>query len=135
MKSALLLFYSILFSCSPATNKPEHGSLNSHATAESFFTFFNNFSKDSIFQIARIDSPLLVIKSDEVDESKEWMDVQYVSFKQKDWKETIKITIEELTPDTTRVLLQGEDTGIYLEHYFALRNLQWHLYKILNLST
>jgi hypothetical protein len=135
MKTVFLIFCSILFSCGPAINKSEHSALSITTKAEPFNIFFEKFSNDSLFQISRIDNPLIVITSDEGDEIKELMDVKYVSFSQKDWKEVINITIKEISQDTTQVLLQAIDTGIYIEHVFTMRNQQWHLCKILNLST
>lgn len=101
---------------------------------ESFDDFFNKFKVDSIFQRERIDKPLSVIISEEDSEEEVMQEVNYVSFNAKDWDMEISIRTEAFSKDSMNVILDGNDTGVHLEHLFALRGGKWYLFQIKNLS-
>lgn len=75
---------------------------------------------------------VVFFEEDEVDSS--FQDIKYLSFQQKDWSFTIKNKIIKISKDSTIVTLEGLDTGVHIDHYFALRLLKWHLFKIRNES-
>lgn len=101
---------------------------------EGFNVFFDNFSIDTAFQKKRIDKPLPVFFSDSDGDSLERMEVNKVSFDSKDWKGELEINQVRISEDTVKVNLQIVDTGVFIEHYFALREGIWHLVQIKNLS-
>lgn len=135
MRIKLFLVTLVIFiSCSKPLNKIEQIITKEEGSKERFKQFFEKFSNDSLFQISRIDSPLIVVKSEDVHKIMELIDVNYISFDQKDWEEKITYEPQEISHDTIKVTLQGTDTGLYIEHYFVLRNNFWFLFKIENLS-
>lgn len=82
----------------------------------------------------RIDKPLPVFFSDSDGDSLERMEVNKVSFDSKDWKGELEINQVRISEDTVKVNLQIVDTGVFIEHYFALREGIWRLVQIKNLS-
>lgn len=101
---------------------------------ENFDDFFNKFKTDSLFQQQRIDKPLSVIISDEETEEEEKQAIKFVSFDQKDWDVKIGYKKTTISKDTMNVILEGMDTGVHIEHFFAKRQGNWYLYQIKNLS-
>lgn len=141
MRKIKYLFIAILFSyaCSqPKKNKSINIQTPSVLRVEKFTAFIDKFKNDSLFQVLRIDNPLIIETIDDDSEvvkfNKSLKRVSYVSFLPESWKTAISITNSQKAVDTVVVELQGVDTGIVIDHYFVLRNNQWFLYKIRNLS-
>jgi hypothetical protein len=130
----VILIGMLFFSC----NLKDKGSLNTKKTLfkeqEKFDCFLKKFTDDSLYQASRIDKPLKVITAEDDVENQVLMDIQKVSFNQKDWSEKIVLNRKKTSNDTINVVLQGIDTGIYIEHFFVKRNGLWFLFKIKNLS-
>jgi hypothetical protein len=104
------------------------------ASNEDFNAFFRKFSSDTLFQKARIDNPLPIIISNSGGDSLQKMVVKKVSFEDKDWEGEIELSKAKVADDTFKVILQIVDTGVFMEHYFALRGHNWYLVEIKNLS-
>lgn len=102
---------------------------------EDFEIFFSRFIQDTIFQLQRIDAPLHVVLTDEEVVEDRHIVVKYVSFDREDWDSEIFYSSTRISNDTMNVILQGIDTGLYIEHYFAKRSGKWHLFQIRNSST
>lgn len=143
MRPIIIILFLGCISCKPKVKKENINNFNvdtistipkADSLPENFNDFFNKFKSDPLFQILRIDDPLSVIISDEESEEEEKQKVKYVSFNQKHWGVKIKITTKELSKDTINVTLEGNDTGVHIEHFFAKRSDKWHLYQIKNLS-
>lgn len=133
----LLMFIFCLFSCTQTKEKVTTNKGPFLVKVEDFNLFMDEFKKDSSFQVSRIDNPLIIETIDDEShgvQNKSMQKVTYVSFDQKDWKEKISIESKALSSDTIVVVLQGIDTGILIEHYFAIRNGKWFLFKIKNFS-
>lgn len=101
---------------------------------EEFDDFFLKFRKDSLFQVQRIDNPLSILLSDENSIYETKQVIKYVSFSQLDWDVNISYESVEVSKDTMNVILEGIDTGVYIEHIFVRRDNQWHLCVIKNFS-
>lgn len=77
------------------------------------------FKGDSIFQQERIINPISVVVSDDDDgllEKK--MNIKFVSFDKRDWKKDPVINFKRISLFRMVVILQLEDTGMYISHYF-----------------
>jgi hypothetical protein len=106
-----------------------------------FKSFFNEFNKDTIFQISRIIYPVEIKTFDYFTETDS---ITYL--KKNEWKPYLNVIdnkefkyiveIEELIIDKeTKVNIQIEDTGVYVDYYFKKIDNQWYLYKIEDRST
>ncbi len=129
----LIYFVFIIFSCTNSKNNIENNK-STNIENEDFNSFFEHFIKDSLFQNSRIDHPVILVNSDDEKDNIQSINVEYVSFKQKDWKEKIIINRNEISPDTINVTLEGSDTGLFINHFFVKRNNQWFLFRINNES-
>ena len=143
MRVVFLIVLTFIISCKPKDNvgndqmvKVDSVNIETHneISDENFDDFFNKFRTDSLFQLQRIDKPLSVIKSDEEAEEEEKQVVKYVSFDQKDWDIKIEYKKTILSKDTMNVVLEGIDTGVHIEHFFVMRQGNWYLFQIKNLS-
>lgn len=141
MKFEIIL--SILFLITACKQQGSYNTINGkslfpgsrpNAFGEEFNDFFLKFRKDSLFQVQRIDNPLSILLSDEntIYETKKV--IKYVSFNQIDWDVNISYRSVEVAKDTINVILEGLDTGVYIEHIFVKRDNQWHLCVIKNFS-
>lgn len=99
------------------------------------YFFFDNFKKDSLFQSARIDSPLKVVTHDSGFPEESFKNVHFVSFSKREWGGEVYYHINRVASDTVTVTLEVEDTGIYVEHFFVLRSGHWFLFQIIDSST
>lgn len=106
-----------------------------------FETFIEHFSRDSLFQISRIDFPLKVKELDEDDEKE--ITVNKSEFRKLDfnknnvnskgtdeYKLNIKVNGDEAVIET-----RGIDNGIYIDTYFKKKNGKWKLVTSVDSST
>jgi hypothetical protein len=143
MRIVIIMLFFTFISCKPKTDKKVSNDLsvdtlslklNNETLSEKFDDFLEKFNSDTTFQIQRIDKPISVIISDEETEEEEMQEIKYVSFNQKDWDVKIQFNIIKVSKDTMNVILEGNDTGVHIEHLFAKRSDKWHLFQIKNLS-
>lgn len=101
---------------------------------ETFEVFFKKFSTDSVYQLSRIVFPLNVeeLETDDARIStmtaKEWGYMNFV-LKKPYLMKTISVN------DTTKVNVQMEDTGVYVDYLFTTIDGKWMLVKIVDQST
>lgn len=96
---------------------------------ESFTSFFTKFNRDSIFQKSRIVFPFKLIQSEDESDTTIYItrsNWQYVDFSFPNDRKNI-ITQEKVNDNEMKVLLQVEDTGIYVEHLFQTKQGRWWL--------
>lgn len=101
---------------------------------EEFNIFFDSFKSDSLLQRQRIDENISIIIADEDNVKETYQMIDFVSFRREDWNGDIIVEVRPRSPDTTMVVLEVIDTGIHIEHMFALRSGLWYLFQIRNLS-
>lgn len=142
MKFVLFIItFQCLLSCNTkidtkTENVATQGDKTNKQLQENFNVFFEKFKQDTLFQVQRIDDPLSIVFTDEYEMEEEmYQSTKYVSFNQKDWDIKISYVGKKVSNDTTNVILQGLDTGIYIEHFFAKREGKWYLFRIKNSST
>jgi hypothetical protein len=145
MKSLLFLsiFFSffVLESCTIQNREVKNKETKDYNN-ESFSQFFKRFEKDSLFQKSRIDKPITQLTYSENDDFSERIEESFItidrviSFKPKDWSEYgITLKPETVSSDTMKMIIIGNDTGLYFEYYFVKRNGQWFLCKVEDKST
>lgn len=128
---SVFIFFTSLDDISAQTKNRSSVSKN-----EPFFLFFSKFKGDSIFQQERIINPISVVVSDDDDgllEKK--MNIKFVSFDKSDWKKDPVINFKRISLFRMVVILQLEDTGMYISHYFKRIKGKWFLVKIVDSST
>ena len=135
-----LLIIILTISCVKQKEKVSKMILDtSNTKVEKFEVFFEKFKSDSLFQQLRIDDPLIVntIKQDNSENvvfDKTLEKIKAVSFDPAVWGKGTYITMKSKSLDTILVDLKVEGTGIFIQHYFVLRNNLWFLYEIKDLS-
>lgn len=101
---------------------------------EDFPSFFKKFQTNSLFQAERIENPIIIEtiddESDGINYIKSTKKIDYVSFEQKNWNEKISISTKVQTNDTVVVEINGTETGLSVELYFAYKDNRWYLCKI-----
>lgn len=121
-----MIFFSI--GCNQFRDKSSDENNLSKLNRENFNLFFENFKKDSIFQVSRIDKPLIlesIQTTNDLVENKlvtKKMIVNHTSFDEIDWNVELLINSKKIARDTVSVELQGVDTGLFFEHYFVNRD-------------
>ena len=99
-----------------------------------FQDFYKRFESDCGYQKAHVDIPLQSLSypddpdEDEVDTV--WLD----EWKCYDSWSTFDIEIEEVSSGVWRVVYGIVDTGVRVEYYFVLRDDEWYLNRIADLS-
>jgi hypothetical protein len=135
-----LLIIFLAISCVNQKGNRSTKSLDSSASKnEDFAVFFNTFKSDSLFQLLRIDDPLIIetIKQDHSENvafDKKFEKIKAVSFDSAVWGKGTYINIKSKSLDTIIVELKVKGTGIFIQHYFVSRNNPWFLYEIKDLS-
>jgi hypothetical protein len=82
-----------------------------------------------------MDKPLRVVTADNDIPEESFQNVHFVSFRKNEWGDGTQHHVNKVALDTVSVILEVVDTGIYIEHFFALRNGQWFLFQIMDSST
>jgi hypothetical protein len=112
-------------------------------SSEKFEAFFDRFSKDSVFQISRVEFPISYYAVD-IEDNKE----EYVYNKAEFWYTDFTEDSEAITRDVDAykpVLEKGEsktlytrkgiDNGIWIEYHFETNDKgEWYLVKIIDNS-
>lgn len=99
-----------------------------------FQDFYKRFESDCGYQKAHVDIPLQSLSypddpdEDEVDTV--WLD----EWRCYDSWSTFDIEIEEVSSGVWRVVYGIADTGVRVEYYFMLRDDEWYLNRIADLS-
>ena len=99
-----------------------------------FQDFYKRFESDCGYQKSHVDLPLQSLKyPDDPDEDRVdtvWLDEWWCY----DSWSTFDIEIEEVSPGVWRVVYGIVDTGFRVEYYFVLRDDEWYLNRIADLS-
>ncbi|MDB5118851.1 MAG: hypothetical protein JWN56_69 [Sphingobacteriales bacterium] len=98
-----------------------------------FETFIKYFSKDSVFQVSRIDFPLKVKNVDE--ENEQEIIIKKSQFHKQDFDDKTTETREfdkykqeiKVNRNKAIVEIRGIDNGIYIDVYFEKKNNKWKL--------
>ena len=99
-----------------------------------FQDFYKRFESDCGYQVAHVDIPLQSLSypddpgEDEVDTV--WLD----EWRCYDSWSTFDIEIEEVSSGVWRVVYRIVDTGVRVEYYYVLRDDEWYLNRIADLS-
>lgn len=138
----IILLWSFM-GCSPRTESRENSkqkiikfskTSSVSKSGEVFAEFYRKFSIDSEYQVSRIVFPLI---REELDEGvstistmtmAEWGYMNFVLGKPYIITNTSK-------NDTTKINIQIEDTGVYVDYLFTTVNGKWMLVKIVDQST
>jgi len=146
MNHTVFIFFLItLAACSSTARKEQsekneiqqetNGKDTASFVSESFDQFYEKFKSDSVYQVSRIVFPLPVetydtdvegVVKSAIDE-KEW---GFMSFNEKRY--ILKV---ESAADTTKVNIQIEDTGVFVDYLFTLVDNKWKLVKVVDQST
>lgn len=128
----------ILASCSDnKNNQAKPATQRAKTQAESFDTFFERFSSDSVFQKSRVNFPLNMEVYDVGADSTTTPVIKANEWSFFNIKALGKKYIFKTRKDNNRYILtaQIEDTGVYVEYIFDLRESKWTLVKIIDEST
>jgi len=137
MRVNLFLLISLLFfssSCNEKDNSVKNGkknnlSNNKEVNSENFEYFFKTFKKDTLFQKQRILNPITFITLEEEQEIIKKQNINYVSFSQKDWYDSIALEKKYISEDTINVILKGTESGLKVNHFFTKdkKSKKWYL--------
>lgn len=150
--SILLISTSLLLGCKESklhriVNKEQAGLIviQSEVPANidaDFNAFIKHFSKDSLFQISRIDFPLRFQEYDLMNDSDVVKTISKQEFRQLDftyrkpksdadnWAQNIDVRDNQAT-----IEIRGIDNGIMIHFYFEKRDGKWHLVEWVDSST
>ncbi|MCS3798877.1 DUF4348 domain-containing protein [Niastella sp. OAS944] len=141
MKTPTILLAAFLITgCSEESKKPEQPTAQTnHAQAESFDSFFEKFSSDSVFQKSRIKFPLTSQVYD-IDSEKEVTSTtdasEWAFFNIKQLKQDKKYIFKTSSEKEQYIInVKMEDTGIYVDYIFDRQSGKWTLVKIVDQST
>lgn len=130
----------ILLSCSDEKKKPAQPvSQTTNIKAETFETFFEKFSTDSVFQKSRIHFPLATETYD-IDAEKSIPSTieagKWEFFNIKEIRQDKK-NIYNIRKEKDQYILNGqiEDTGVYVDYIFEQQEWRWVMVKIVDQST
>ncbi|MES2726821.1 MAG: hypothetical protein V4643_06940 [Bacteroidota bacterium] len=107
----------------------------SNTQRENVALFFESFLTDSNFQKARILYPL----ESEIEDKDSKEEDSYITTLLNNYRVSFNqqesdFEAKEESKNNMVIVLKGKQTGLLVEHYFSLRNNQWYLEKIRDLS-
>ncbi len=107
----------------------------SNTQRENFALFFESFLTDSNFQKARILYPLVSETQDkDAKEEDSYITALLNNYRVSFNKQEFSFEAKEEAKNNMVIVLKGKQTGLLIAHYFSLRNNQWYLEKIRDLS-
>ena len=102
---------------------------------ERFDKFFEKFAHDTFFQKIRTILPLKIFNLSDGEIVRESKVIPSFSFDDKSLGGKVLLEVHKRGPKKVSLLLQVEDTGIYIEFYFVLNRKKWYLQSIRDSST
>jgi hypothetical protein len=135
--SYLLTILIAVTNCSSHSQESNQAKItnNLNVKEELFNDFLKKFSKDSVFQNSRIKFPLLSESEDDSGKSEKNF------IQQKDWgfSDLTKLrkpkyiqSVKEITKYEYHLILQVEDTGVYVIYVFKKDKNKWILSQIID---
>lgn len=126
----IMIAASILMGCKDKTKQTAKDTTSHEIKPrqETFDDFLIRFKSDSTFQRSHILFPLKVSAID-IDDKAELSKINSTEWTYAKFDGYI-LTTDKVSKDTTKLIIQKEDTGLHVVYYFARHNGSWRLAKI-----